>query len=116
MFIYICVCVCVYIYIYIYIKEDGNYTRMRRAVFEQILEATPTKRPLTFHHTNQIIQVIRARHAGPIWRSRDEVKSDVLLWIGLKHIDAPVSADQQGFTRISSVRTLDAVLTTCQVQ
>ena len=47
-------------------KLDGNYTR------HQLYGHLP---PIT-----KTIQVIRTRHAGHCWRSRDELISDVLLW------------------------------------
>ena len=50
---------------------------------EQVLAATPNKTPTvrppaSYHKT---IQVKRTRHAGHCWRSRDELISNVLLWI-----------------------------------
>ena len=49
---------------------------------EQVLAATPTRHQLYGHlpPITKTIQVRRARHAGPCWRSRDELISDVLLW------------------------------------
>ena len=60
-------------------KLDGNYTRMRRAILNkswrqhQLYGHLP---PIT-----KTIQVRRTRHTGHCWRSRDELISDVLLWI-----------------------------------
>ena len=56
------VCVCVSTYIYIY---------------------HPTRHQLYGHlpPITKTIQVRRTRHAGHCWRSRDELISDVLLWI-----------------------------------
>ena len=43
----------------------------------------PTKHQLYGHRTpiTKTIQVRRTRHAGHCWKSRDELISDVLLWI-----------------------------------
>ena len=50
---------------------------------EQVLEATPHKaaavRSLTTYH--KTIKIRRTRHKGHCWGSRDELISDVLLWI-----------------------------------
>ena len=49
---------------------------------EQVPAATPTRHQLYGHlpPITKNIQVRRTRHAGHCWRSRDEHKSDVLLW------------------------------------
>ena len=49
---------------------------------EQVLAATPHKRPTVRHlpPITKTIQIRRSRHAGHCWRSRDELISDVLLW------------------------------------
>ena len=64
-------------------KLDGNYTRMLRAILNKSWRQHPTRhqlygylRPIT-----KSIQVRRTRHARHCWRSRDELISDVLLWI-----------------------------------
>ena len=53
------------------------------SIIEQVLAATPHKaptiRPPASHH--KTIQVRRTRHAEHCWRSKDELISDVLLWI-----------------------------------
>ena len=57
-------------------KLDGNNIRML-----QVLEAAPHKvlycplPPIT-----KVIKIKRTWHAGHCWRSRDELKGDVLLW------------------------------------
>ena len=59
-------------------KLDGKYTRMLRAILNKSWRQHPTR-----HHLPPIaktIQVRRTRHAGHYWRSRDKLKSDVLLW------------------------------------
>ena len=63
-------------------KQDGNYTRMLRAILNKSWRQHPTRHQL-FDHLPPItktIQVRRTRHAGHCWRSRDELISDVLLW------------------------------------
>ena len=50
---------------------------------EQVLAATPHKRPTIWSPASPLtktIQVRRTRYAGHCWRSRDELISDVLLW------------------------------------
>ena len=64
-------------------KLDGNYTRMLRAILNKSWRQQPHKvvvvRPPTTHHENYPSR--RTRQAGHCWRSRDELISDVLLWI-----------------------------------
>ena len=64
-------------------KLDDNYTRMLRAILNKFWEQHPTKQQL-YHHLPPItktIKIRRTRYAGRCWRSRDELISDVLLWI-----------------------------------
>ena len=63
-------------------KLDGNYTRMLRAILNKSWRQHPTRHQLYGHllHIAKTIQVIRTRHAGHCWRSKDELISDVLLW------------------------------------
>ena len=63
-------------------KLDGNYTRMLRAILNKSWQQHPTSHQLYGHQPpiTKTIQVRRTRHAGQCWRSRDELKSDVLLW------------------------------------
>ena len=63
-------------------KLDGNYIRMLRAILNKSLRQHPTRHQLYghLHPITKTIQVRRTRHAGHCWRSRDELKSDVLLW------------------------------------
>ena len=63
-------------------KFDGNYTRMLRAILNKSWGQHPTKQQLYGHlpPIMKTIKVIRTRHAGHCWRSRDELISDVLLW------------------------------------
>ena len=55
-------------------KLDGNYTRK--------LRATPLETPTiqTLAPITKTIQLRRTRHAGHCWRSKDDLRSDVLLW------------------------------------
>ena len=64
-------------------KLDGNYTRMLRAVLNKSGRQHPTRHQLYGHlpPITKTIQVRRTRHAGHCWRSKDELISDVLLWI-----------------------------------
>ena len=64
-------------------KLDGNYRRMLRAILNKSWRRHPTKHQLYGHlpPITKTIQVKRTRHAGHCWRSRDELISDVLLWI-----------------------------------
>ena len=66
-------------------KLDGNYTRMLRAILNKSCRQNPTKQQLYGHQPpiTKTIQVIQTRHAGHCWRSRDELISDVFLWIPL---------------------------------
>ena len=63
-------------------KLDGNYTRMLRAILNKSWRQHPTRHQLYGHlpPITKTIQVIPTRHTGHCWRSRDELKSDVLLW------------------------------------
>ena len=63
-------------------KQDGNYTRMLRAILNKSWRQHPTRYQLYGHlpSITKTIQVRRTRHAGHCWRSRDELISDVLLW------------------------------------
>ena len=63
-------------------KLGGNYTRMPRAMWNKSWRQHPTKH-LMYGHLPPItktIKVRRTKHAGHYWRSRDELKSDVLPW------------------------------------
>ena len=64
-------------------KLDGNDTRMLRAILNKSWWQHPTRHQLYGHllPTTKTIQARRTRHAGHCWRSRDELISDVLLWI-----------------------------------
>ena len=64
-------------------KLDGNYIRMLRAILNKSWRQHPTKHQLYGHlpPITKTIQVRRTRYAGHCWRGRDELISDVLLWI-----------------------------------
>ena len=64
-------------------KLDGNYTRMLRAIFNKSWWKHPTRHQLYGHlpPITKTIQIRRTRHAGHCWRIRDELRSNVLLWI-----------------------------------
>ena len=63
-------------------KQDGNYTRMLRAILNKSWRQHPTRHQLYGHlpTITKTIQARRTKHAGHCWRSRDELISDVLLW------------------------------------
>ena len=64
-------------------RLDGNYTRMLLAILNKSWRQHPTRHQLYGHlpSITKTIQARRTRHAGHCWRSRDELISDVLLWI-----------------------------------
>ena len=55
-------------------KQDGNYTRMLRAILNKSWQQHPTRHQLYGHlpPITKTIQVRRTRHAGHYWRSRNE--------------------------------------------
>ena len=63
-------------------RLDGNYTRMLGAILNKSWRQHSTTHQLYGHlpPIMKTIQVRRTRHAGHSWRSREELKSDVLLW------------------------------------
>ena len=64
-------------------KLDGNYARILRAILNKSWRQHPTRHQLYGHlpPITTTIQYRRTRHAGHCWRSKDELLSDVLLWI-----------------------------------
>ena len=64
-------------------KLDGNYTRMLRAILNKSWRQHPTRHQLYGHlpPIMKTIQVRRTRHAGHCWRSRDELISDIYIYI-----------------------------------
>ena len=61
-------------------KLDGNYTRMLRAILNKSWRQHPTKHQL-YGHLPPIPKTIQVRWTRHCWRSRDELISDVILWI-----------------------------------
>ena len=68
-------------------KKAGKEARRQlhknaRAILNKSWRQHPTRHQLYGHlpPITKTIQVRRTRHAGHCWRSRDELKSDVLLW------------------------------------
>ena len=66
-------------------KPDGNYTGMLRATLNKFWRQHSTKQQLYGHlpPITKTIKIRRTRHTRHCWRSRDELISDVLLWIPL---------------------------------
>ena len=64
-------------------KLDGNYTRTLRAILNKYWRQHPKKQQLYGHlpPITKTIKIRRTRHSGHCWGSRDELISDVLLWI-----------------------------------
>ena len=62
---------------------DGNYTRMQWAIVNKSWKQHPTKQQLRGHlpPVTKTIKIRCTGHVGHCWRSRDELVSDVLLWI-----------------------------------
>ena len=63
-------------------KLDDNYTRMLQAILNKSWRQHPTKQQLfgNLPSITKTIKIRRTRHAGPCWRSRDKLISDILLW------------------------------------
>ena len=63
-------------------KLDGNNTRMLRAILNKSRRQHTTKQQLYGHIPliTKTIQVRRSRHAGPSWRSKDELISVIILY------------------------------------
>ena len=63
-------------------KQDSNYTRMQRVIFNKSSRQHPTKQLLYGYlpPITKTIQVRRTRHAGHCWRSGDELINDILQW------------------------------------
>ena len=60
-------------------KLDGNYTIMLGAILNKSWRQHPTNSSCTAtYHTSR--KLLRTRHAGHYWRSREELISDVLPW------------------------------------
>ena len=59
--------------------QDGNYTRMLRAILNKSWQQHPTRHQL-YGRLPPITKTIQVRRTGHCWRSRDELISDVFLW------------------------------------
>ena len=97
-------------------KLDSNYTRMLWVILNKSWQQHPTRHQL-YGHLPPIIKTIQVRwtrHAGHCWRSRDELISDVLLWI--PYMAAQKQDDQHEHTFSSYVRIRDVALKTGQRQ
>ena len=64
-------------------KLDGNYARMLRAILNKSRRLHPTKQQLCENllSITKTIKVTRSRHVGHCMRSRNELISNMLLWI-----------------------------------
>ena len=91
-----------------------RYTRMLRAVLNKSWRQHPTRHQLYGHlpPITKTIQVKRTRHAGHCWRSKDELKSDVLLWTPT--YGRTKAGDQLELTYSNYVRTQDVTLKNCR--
>ena len=68
-------------------KLDGNYTKMLWAILNMSWRQHPTKQQ-PYNHLSPIMKTILVRwtrRVGHCWRSRDELTSDILLWISHMH-------------------------------
>ena len=63
-------------------RLDGNCTRILSAILKESWKQHPTKHELYGHlpPITKTIQIRRKRYAGPCWRSKNELISDVLQW------------------------------------
>ena len=63
-------------------NQDGNCTRMQRAILNKSLKQRLMKQQQYGHlpPIPKTIQVRGIRHAGHCWRSKGELKSDNLQW------------------------------------
>ena len=64
-------------------KLDGTYTRMLRAILNKSWKQHPTNDQLygDIPKVSDIIREWRTRFAGHCWRSKNELASNLLLWI-----------------------------------
>ena len=95
-------------------KQDGNYTRMLRAILKKSWGQHPIRHQLYGHlpPVTKTIQVRWTRNAGHCWRSKDELISDVFLWTS--HMAMQKQDDQLEHTYSSYVRLRDVALKTSQ--
>ena len=95
-------------------KQDGNCTRMWRAIVNKSLKQYPTKQPPYGHlpPISKSIQIRRTNMGGHFLRSKDEIISDVLLWTPSRG-HASVGRLVEPIYN-SSVRTQNVALKTCR--
>ena len=64
-------------------KLDGNYTRKLRAILNKSWKQHPTKQQVYGYlpPVTKTMKIRRTRHMGHCWGSREELVSDVLMWI-----------------------------------
>ena len=67
-------------------KLDGSCSRMLRVTLNKSWKQHPAKQQLYNHlpPISKTIKIRRTRYAGPYWRSKDELISNVLLWTSLQ--------------------------------
>ena len=75
-------------------KLDTNCTRMLQVILNKSLKQHPTKQWLYGHllPISKTIQIKWTRHAGLLWRSKDELISDILQWTpfyGRENVEQP---------------------------
>ena len=60
---------------------DSNYTRMLQAILNKSWRQHPRKQQLYDHQViiTKTIKIRRSRHTGYCWRSRSELRSDVIF-------------------------------------
>ena len=63
-------------------KLDGNCKRMLQAIVNESWKQHSMKQHLYGHQTpiSKTIQIWQTRYAGPSWKSKDKLISNVLLW------------------------------------
>ena len=112
--VYIHIHIYIYIYIYIYVFLcNCRLASSLRAILNKSWRQHPTRHQLYGHLSpiTKTIQVRRTRHAEHCWRSRDELISDVLLWI--PHMAVQKQDDQHEHTFSNYVRIRDVIQKTC---
>ena len=73
-----------------------------------------TNNTVTYHLSRKTIQARRTRHAGHCWRSKDELISDVILWIPALWPIKSRTTSSNIHTYSSYVMIWDVTLKTCQ--
>ena len=85
-------------------RLDGNCTRMLQSKLNISWKQHPTKQQMFGHRPpiSKTIQIMRTRHAGLCWRSKDELINDVLWWT---HSRRCASVGQQTRTYLQQLCT-----------